>query len=247
MQYEYGVAPITYTNGIPTYKAGEWEGKLSCKFHSYKRIIRPKDHGIIYNQFEPTFVPKRKLLGPGNSPEFVFRPSCKMVSGDFERIVKPKGLKYINFKTEPRKLLVQKKHIFPYKIQMEKDNNERLNTLPNSKIIRNEVKMLMEENGYHQKDYFTIYNKDLNNLNFIRNQLNKLSLIADDPYKTARQIKEEKISNRLIKRNNLNNDIQYVEKLNTWDNNLKSHMKSSSTALPNISNRDNKIETENEN
>ena len=48
MQYEYGVAPIAYTNGIPTYKAGEWEGKLSCKFHSYKRIIRPKDHGIIY-------------------------------------------------------------------------------------------------------------------------------------------------------------------------------------------------------
>jgi hypothetical protein len=77
--------------------------------------------------------------------------------------------------------------------------------------------------------------------------LNKLSLIADDPYKTARQIKEEKNSNRLIKRNNLNNDIQYVEKLNTWDNNLKSHVKSSSTALPNISNRDNKIETENEN
>ena len=107
----------------------------------------------------------------------------------------------------------------------------------------------MEENGYHKKNYFTFYNKDLNNLNFIRNQLNKLSLIADDPYKTARQIKEEKISNRLIKRNNLNNDIQYVEKLNTWDNNLKSHMKSSSTALPNIevSNRDNKIETENEN
>ena len=114
MQYEYGVAPLNYTNGIPTHKAGEWPGKLSCKFHSYKRVIRPLDHGIIYNQFEPTFVPKKKLLGPGPSPEYVFKPSFRLLKYDFslEHKEKPKGLKYINFKTEPKKYISEKKTLF---------------------------------------------------------------------------------------------------------------------------------------
>ena len=170
MQLEYGVAPLKYTDGIPTHLAGEWPGKLPCRFHSYRRIIRPHDHGIIYNQNEPTFIPKKKILDPGQSPEYVFRPSCKLVSSDiYDRTIKPKGLKYIDFKTEPRKLILQKKHYFPYKIQMDNDQKERMNTLPNSKIIRMETKMLMEENGYAQKNYDLIFNKDLNNIQFIIN------------------------------------------------------------------------------
>ena len=246
MQLEYGVAPLKYTDGIPTHLAGEWPGKLPCRFHSYRRIIRPHDHGIIYNQNEPTFIPKKKILDPGQSPEYVFRPSCKLVSSDiYDRTIKPKGLKYIDFKTEPRKLILQKKHYFPYKIQMDNDQKERMNTLPNSKIIRMETKMLMEENGYAQKKYDLIFNRDLNYIQFIRNELGKLSLIAEDPYKTARQIRDDKIRENLKKKINLKKDIRYVERLNTWDENMKTHFKVKSTALPIINNSINTNETNN--
>ena len=248
MQLEYGVAPLKYTDGIPTHLAGEWPGKLSCRFHSYRKVIRALDHGIIYNQNEPTFIPKRKILDPGPSPEYVFRPSCKLVSMDiYDRTVKPKGLKYIDFKTEPRKLLLQKKHYFPYKIQMDKDEKERLNTLPNSKIIRMETKMLMEENGYTQKNYDLTFNRDLNNIRFIRNELGKLSLIAEDPYKTARQIRDDKMKEKLNQIKNLKQDIRYVEKLNNWDTNMKAHFKIKSTALPSINNNVNINDTSNNN
>ncbi len=38
MKFEYGKAPIKYTNGVPSHLAGEWPGITSCKFHSYKRV-----------------------------------------------------------------------------------------------------------------------------------------------------------------------------------------------------------------
>lgn len=49
MQVQYGQAPINYIEGVPSHKAGEWPGIKSCKFHSYKRVIRPVSQGIIFN------------------------------------------------------------------------------------------------------------------------------------------------------------------------------------------------------
>ena len=73
MKFEYGKAPIKYTNGVPSHLAGEWPGITSCKFHSYKRIIHPVNCGIIFNEKEPPMPPNRKLLGPkGPTPEYVF-------------------------------------------------------------------------------------------------------------------------------------------------------------------------------
>ena len=232
MQYEYGVAPITYTNGIPTYKGGEWEGKLSCKFHSYKRVIRPKDHGIIYNQFEDPFVPKRKILNPGHSPEFIFRPSCKMVNSEFSHEIKPKGLKYINFQTEPRKLMKEKKHYFPYKKQIENDYFEKMKNLPNSKIIRNETKLLMEENGYHKKNYFTFYNKDLKNIDFSRDHFGKLTWIENEPYQTLREKKNESFRDCVSQGNNGRN-LSRNQRINSWDVNIQNFHKANLN-LPNL-------------
>ena len=232
MQYEYGVAPITYTNGIPTYKGGEWEGKLSCKFHSYKRVIRPKDHGIIYNQFEAPLIPKRKILNPGHSPEFIFRPSCKMVNSEFSHDIKPKGLKYINFQTEPRKLMDEKRHFFPYKKQMENDYFEKIKKLPNSKIIRNETKLLMEENGYHKKNYFTFYNKDLKNIDFSRDHFGKLTWIENEPYQTLREKKNESFRDCVSQGNNGRN-LSRNQRINSWDVNIQNFHKANLT-LPNL-------------
>ena len=185
MQYEYGVAPITYTNGIPTYKGGEWEGKLSCKFHSYKRVIRPKDHGIIYNQ-------------------------------------------YINFQTEPRKLMKEKKHYFPYKKQIENDYFEKMKNLPNSKIIRNETKLLMEENGYHKKNYFTFYNKDLKNIDFSRDHFGKLTWIENEPYQTLREKKNESFRDCVSQGNNGRN-LSRNQRINSWDVNIQNFHKANLT------------------
>jgi hypothetical protein len=130
---------------------------------------------------------------------------------------------------------------------MDKDEKERLNTLPNSKIIRMETKMLMEENGYTQKNYDLTFNRDLNNIRFIRNELGKLSLIAEDPYKTARQIRDDKMKEKLNQIKNLKQDIRYVEKLNNWDTNMKAHFKIKSTALPSINNNVNINDTSDNN
>ncbi len=49
MIFEYRIAPMHYVEGIPAYKAGEWEGKLSCKFGPTRKVIRPLTEGIIFN------------------------------------------------------------------------------------------------------------------------------------------------------------------------------------------------------
>lgn len=73
MKFEYGEAPIKYKDGVPSHLAGEWPGITSCKFHSYKRVIRPVNCGIIFNEKEPIPPSTRKLLGPKEpTPEYVF-------------------------------------------------------------------------------------------------------------------------------------------------------------------------------
>ena len=98
MQFIYGKAPINYIDNIPAHKAGEWPGIKSCKFHSYKRVIRPVDCGVIFNEKEPLPPPRRKLLGPKSpTPEYVFRPSCRMIPNPNKIIDRAEGLKYIFF------------------------------------------------------------------------------------------------------------------------------------------------------
>ena len=48
MIFEFPKAPMQYQEGIPAYKAGEWEGIKSCKFMPTRKIIRPITHGIIF-------------------------------------------------------------------------------------------------------------------------------------------------------------------------------------------------------
>lgn len=49
MIFEIKKAPMHYIEGIPAYKAGEWEGKKSCKFGATRVCIRPLTEGIIFN------------------------------------------------------------------------------------------------------------------------------------------------------------------------------------------------------
>ena len=116
MKFEYGKAPIKYTNGVPSHLAGEWPGITSCKFHSYKRVIHPVNCGIIFNEKEPLAPCTRKLLGPkGPTPEYIFKPSCKMVKPLTSHKDRPEGIRYIpcpSKNPEPRR---ERKHNFEYK------------------------------------------------------------------------------------------------------------------------------------
>jgi hypothetical protein len=49
MLFEYPKAPMYYQEGIPSYKAGEWEGLKSCKFMRTRKIIKPVSYGIIFS------------------------------------------------------------------------------------------------------------------------------------------------------------------------------------------------------
>ena len=239
MQLQYGNAPITYTNGIPTYKAGEWEGILPCKFHSYKRVIRPLDQGIIFNKNQ-TFYPRQKVLMPLHSPEYVYKPSFKLTKNEFLHDIKPKGIKYIKFETEPRKFMVEKKHYFPYKEELKKNEIEKNKLMNNDKFIKKEMKMLIVENGFSKKKYENFNNKHFIRFGFIKDQLDNIIYNDDlETEKTLKQIKEERIKNKLIQNNNLKRDISYVENLDNWEKNKIVNLKKSlsqNNVLPNQNN-----------
>lgn len=49
MIFEFANAPMKYFDGVPAYKAGEWEGVKSCKFMPTRKIINPISRGIIFS------------------------------------------------------------------------------------------------------------------------------------------------------------------------------------------------------
>ena len=133
MQFIYGKAPINYIDNIPAHKAGEWPGIKSCKFHSYKRVIRPVDCGVIFNEKEPLPPPRRKLLGPKSpTPEYVFRPSCRMIPNPNKIIDRAEGLKYIFFEKKESKERPERRHDFPYRREIdirEQEKNKALKSV----------------------------------------------------------------------------------------------------------------------
>ena len=126
MQFVYGKAPLNYIGDVPAHKAGEWPGIKPCRFHSYKRVIRPVNCGIIFNENEPLLPPRRKLLGPKEpTPEYVFRPSCKMVQQPNNHYDRPEGLRYIPFPTKDSVPRPEKRHEFPYKRELDRIEIEK--------------------------------------------------------------------------------------------------------------------------
>jgi hypothetical protein len=220
MQFIYGKAPIKYTNGVPSHLAGEWPGITSCKFHSYKRVIHPVSSGIIFNQKELPAPVNRKLLGPkGPTPEYVFKPCCKMVQQIFERGDRPEGIRYIPFPSKtpiPRK---ERRHNFPYKEEMDKIEVEKIKNMTNSNMVMKEFKLLSLI-GFAKKPYEGLPYIIKPGNKFNRNLLNSIQI--DDNYEdrknmTKKQIRSLERKKRIEEKKNLGNDIKYVEDLIKWD------------------------------
>ena len=176
MQFIYGKAPINYIDNIPAHKAGEWPGIKSCKFHSYKRVIRPVDCGVIFNEKEPLPPPRRKLLGPKSpTPEYVFRPSCRMIPNPNKIIDRAEGLKYIFFEKKESKERPERRHDFPYRREIdirEQEKNRRVNSLD---IFRNEFKV-MSNIGFSKQQFKNMTNQQLLDYNFTRDQFGALKM-----------------------------------------------------------------------
>ena len=220
MKFEYGKAPIKYTNGVPSHLAGEWPGITSCKFHSYKRVIYPVNSGIIFNEKEPPIPPTRKLLGPKEpTPEYIFKPSCKMVKQIEDRKDRPEGIRYIPCPSKtpiPRK---ERRHNFPYKEEMDKIEVEKIQNMTNTNTVRKEFK-LMSLIGFAKKPYEGLpyviqpgnkFNRTLlNTLKMDDNNEDKKNMTKKQLLMLEKQIKKEK-------RKTLQNDIKYVQDLNAWD------------------------------
>ena len=217
MQIEYGKAPLKYIDGVPSHKAGEWEGLKSCKFHSYKKVIRPVSHGIIFNENEPPLPPKRKLLGPGPSPEYVFRPHSKRVENNFQNIKRPEGLKYIPFPTKDSIPRPERRHVFPYRTQRENDEKEMIKNKNNEFFVKNEFKVI-NERGFGDRKYDNISNRRLMGMKFIRDQFGTIRFDeSNDPFKSKNQIKMDLVKEKRGIRDNLKKDINYVKELGNWD------------------------------
>ena len=220
MKFEYGKAPIKYTNGVPSHLAGEWPGIISCKFHSYKRVIHPVNSGIIFNEKEPPVAPNRKLLGPkGSTPEYIFKLSCKMVKQIGDRKDRPQGLKYIPCPSKtpiPRK---ERRQNFPYKEEMDKIEVEKVKNMTNSNAVGKEFK-LMTLIGFAKKPYEGLPYIIKPGNKFNRILLNSLKMDdskEDMKNMTKKQIRMLEKNIKKEERKNLGNDIKYVQNLNEWD------------------------------
>ena len=220
MKFEYGEAPIKYKDGVPSHLAGEWPGITSCKFHSYKRVIRPVNCGIIFNEKEPIPPSTRKLLGPKEpTPEYVFRPTCKMVQQNGNHYDRPEGLRYIPCPSKtpiPRK---ERRHNFPYKNEMDKIKTETLKNMTNTTAVRNEFR-LMGLIGFAKKPYEGLPYIIIPGNKFNRMQMNTLKMddtMEDRKNMTKKQILMLERQLKREERKNLGNDIKYVQDLNDWD------------------------------
>ena len=176
MQFIYGKAPINYINDIPVHKAGEWPGLKSSKFHSYKRVIRPVDCGVIFNENEPLPPPRRKLLGPKDpTPEYIFKPCCRMIPNPNKNIDRPEGLRYIPFPTKDSVTRPERRHEFPYKRELDRkqiENNKRMSSLD---IFRTEFKV-MSNIGFSKQQFKNMTNQQLLEYNFTRDRFGALKM-----------------------------------------------------------------------
>lgn len=220
MQFIYGDAPLKYNSeGIPTHKAGEWPGLLSCKFHSYKKVIHPVNSGIIFNEKEPPLVPRRKLLGASSpTPEYIFKPCLKMVPEPGNHSDRPEGLRYIPFPSRGTIPRPERRHTFPYRIEMDREEDEKNKRMTNANAVRNEFR-LMGLVGFAKKPYEGIPYKCKPGGAFNRTQLNSIRMddYEDEKNMTKRQKFLLERKKKLEERKNYNNDIKYVENLCEWE------------------------------
>ena len=197
MQFVYGKAPLNYIDNIPAHKAGEWRGIKHCRFHSYKRVIRPVNNGIIYNENEPILPPKRKLLGPTQpTPEYVFRPSCKMVPQPNNHYDRPEGLRYIPFPSRGYVPRPEKRHEFPYKRELDRAEIEKNKKMTNAHIVSNEFRLLSQI-GFSKQPYKNLTNQQLLSYNFTKDQFGalKMNKIMKNDKNLSKTVKEENKKN----------------------------------------------------
>ena len=197
MQFVYGKAPLNYIDNIPAHKAGEWPGIKPCRFHSYKRVIRPVNNGIIYNENEPILPPKRKLLGPTQpTPEYVFRPSCKMVPQPNNHYDRPEGLRYIPFPSRGYVPRPEKRHEFPYKRELDRAEIEKNKKMTNAHIVSNEFRLLSQI-GFSKQPYKNLTNQQLLSYNFTKDQFGalKMNKIMKNDKNLSKTVKEENKKN----------------------------------------------------
>ena len=176
MQFVFGKAPLNYIDNVPAHKAGEWPGIKSCRFHSYKRVIRPVNSGIIFNENEPILPPRRKLLGPKEpTPEYQFRPCCRMVQQPNNHYDRPEGLRYIPFPTRDYIPRPERRHEFPYKRELDRNEIENNKKMSNADIVRNEFK-LISTLGFSKQPYKHLTNQQLLKYNFVKDKFGALQM-----------------------------------------------------------------------
>ena len=219
MIVEYGKPPISMTNGVPTHLAGEWPGIKSCKFHSYKRVIRPVNHGIFFNENEPPLIPKKKLLGPSPSTEYIHRPCIKIIKPKIHLEQKKESIKYIPFM--PSRIEKKKgvRYYFPYVLQKEKEIENKMKSCNNLDFGRLEMKNSLSTVGFRNNKYEFNNHELLNKIKFSKDIFGNMKIVEDDENYKIQGKKNKKIKNNFqpgVKRNN-SVDIDYVNKLNKWD------------------------------
>jgi hypothetical protein len=183
MIFEYRNGPMYYVDGTPAYKAGEWEGKMSCKFGPTRKIIRPLTEGIIFNgkkyneiniENEPPLVPKFRNLSQGPSKEYEFKPCIKMVNKpeSDSRAIR-EGIKVIRPIYGEGKDRPEKRHHFIYREEYIEQIKEKEKQQTAKALVNDEFRVL-NKIGFSKKALENLPNNKLLGLNFSNGKLELL-------------------------------------------------------------------------
>ena len=154
MQLQYLNAPMYYIEGIPAYKTGEWMGQKGCKFGPTRKIVRPVNNEnpiLTGNHGTAHIMPRKKHFEYNPTPEYVFRPCCKMVNENFNRKERIESIKPVKQEIIIHKERPERKHQFGYLENRDFEIKSKLNS-GTEENIKQEFKNMIKI-GFSKQKY----------------------------------------------------------------------------------------------
>ena len=230
-KYLLGTAPVYKLDGVPAYKAGEWYGQKSNKFDNTRRIIQAVENGIFFPENEPIVKPRRKVLDPGYSKEYVFKPSIRIIKPIHEHKTKGRFEGEIFPTKSGIKPFIQREYDFQ-KIEKYHDKvTDEFNKMIKVNMLMNkDVKSL--EGDYSKEFYQNIANNKILSVPFTKELFTKYKNKASEENKKKPEGPDEYIKLTMaiekhkenMKSNDIRNkienfkkDIEYVTSLKEWN------------------------------
>ena len=216
-------APCYKIDGVPAYRAGEWEGHKSNKFERTRLCIHSNDMPELLQGCDFFNQNPRKrhfTIPPGKEEEF--KPCVKI----FQRAYytsKELDVKESDIKPTPKSDLMitlePKKHYFNYKDKYTQGLLKKYADREKKVFVKDELQYLSKIGMLHEKEEFAqkiseARGEELNDNKEKKHSKPKKALSQHDYLNKRREMA---LLEMKIRMENIKKDIDYIKDLNEWD------------------------------